>query len=218
LPEVLARWRRALVQGFVPGEGVGAFVLRWDGAVLAEFQHHRLHEVPHTGGVSSLRESWRHEAVRADALAKLDAVGWRGVAMMEYRWDPRTDDFRLLEMNGRFWGSLHLALHAGVDFPRLLLDAFHGLAPEPVRDWRDGVRCRHTEKDAQHVWSKLKDRSLGAGAKAAAVAEFVALSLDPRVRTDLWFPGDRGLWAGEAWRFARESAAAVVRRVAGGSA
>lgn len=202
LPELFARFGRVLVQGYVPGEGVGAFSLLWDGRVVGEFLHHRLHEVPHTGGASSLRESFRHADVRDDALAKLRCVGWQGVAMMEYRWDPATDDFRLMEMNGRFWGSLHLALHAGVDFPRLLLDAFHGLSPRPIRSYPVGLRCRYTfPKEVQHVWSRLKDRRLGAPDRLRSVGEFVLLSLDPRVRADLWFPGDRRLYLRAAGRF-----------------
>lgn len=197
---ILARLReshaRAVVQGHVPGQGVGAFFLHARGEVLAEFMHRRLHEVPYTGGVSSLREAWHHAAILGDALEKLRAARWEGVAMMEYRWDPATDRFTFIEMNARFWGSLHLALYAGVDFPRLLLDAWQGLpvtAPRP----RPGVRCRHFPDEVRHVWSKLKAPELGLAAKLAAAAGFVALTLDPRVRSDLWFPGDTGLfWTG----------------------
>ncbi len=191
-------YARAVVQGFVPGRGVGAFFLRARGEVVAEFMHHRLHEVPYTGGVSSLRESWFHARIRDDALEKLGASGWEGVAMMEYRWDAATDRFAFVEMNARFWGSLHLALHAGVDFPRLLLDAWQGRAVTPPRP-RPGVRCRHLPDEVRHVWSKLRSPALGPGAKLAAVAGFLALGADPRVRGDLWFPGDRGLfWRGLA--------------------
>ena len=197
---ILARLReshaRAVVQGHVPGQGVGAFFLHARGEVLAEFMHRRLHEVPYTGGVSSLREAWHHAAILGDALEKLRAARWEGVAMMEYRWDPATDRFTFIEMNARFWGSLHLALYAGVDFPRLLLDAWQGLpvtAPRP----RPGVRCRHFPDEVRHVWSKLKAPELGLASKLAAAAGFVALTLVPRVRSDLWFPGDTGLfWTG----------------------
>ncbi len=137
-------YEEALIQGYVPGRGVGACFLRWNGAVLAEFQHRRIHEVPHTGGVSSLRESFVHEAIREDAAAKLAHLGWQGVAMLEYRLDEATGQYAFLELNGRFWGSLHLALYAGVDFPAILMDAFHGL-PRPDRpQYRAGVRCRNT--------------------------------------------------------------------------
>jgi hypothetical protein len=201
-------YARAVVQGWVPGRGVGAFFLHARGEVLAELMHRRLHEVPYTGGVSSLRETWHHAAIRDDALEKLRAARWEGVAMMEYRWDPATGRFAFLEMNARFWGSLHLALHAGVDFPRLLLDAWQGrpvTAPPP----RQGVRCRHLPDELRHVWSKLRAPGLGVGAKLASVVELVALTLDLRVKSDLWFPGDRGLF----WRGLGQLHAAVKRRL-----
>src|SRR4029077_449257 len=107
-------YKKILIEGHVPGRGAGVFFLHWRGRLLAEFMHLRVHEVPHTGGVSSYRRSWWHQGMRDDGLAKLQAMDWEGVAMMEYRWNPSTDDFWFLEMNGRFWGSLHLALFAGV--------------------------------------------------------------------------------------------------------
>jgi biotin carboxylase len=117
---------------------------------------------------------------------------------MEYCWDAATDRFAFVEMNARFWGSLHLALYAGADFPRLLLDAWQG-QPVAIPRVRLEVRCRHLPDEIRHVWSKLKSPELSATAKLASVAEFAALTFDPRVRSDLWFPGDRALfWAGLA--------------------
>jgi predicted ATP-grasp superfamily ATP-dependent carboligase len=202
--DALARFERVLVQGHVPGRGVGAFFLRWRGEVLAEFMHRRLHEVPHTGGISSLRESWWHQGVRDDALAKLEALGWEGVAMMEYRWEPETDCFHFIEMNGRFWGSLHLALFAGIDFPVLLVDAMLGRPVTPARAFPLGVRCRYTvPREFQYVWSRLRDHRVPAASKLWTIAEFALLSLDPRMRVDLLFPGDRGLYWRRLARFAR---------------
>lgn len=202
LQRLAPEFRKIMVQGHVPGEGVGAFFLLWDGKLIAEFMHHRLHEVPHTGGVSSLRESWWHQAIRDDALQKLRALNWQGVAMLEYRWRPETNDFYLMEMNGRFWGSLHLALYAGVDFPELLLDCFHGHTPPEVHNFQRGLRCRNTfPMEVQYVWSRLKDGELGWGARMWSVAEFFTLMLDPRVRSDMYFPGDRGLYWDSVKRF-----------------
>jgi len=202
LGELRPHFTQALVQGHAPGRGVGAFFLLWNGEPLAEFMHVRLHEVPHAGGVSSLRESWWHQPIRDDALRKLRALRWHGVAMMEYRWDPTTDDFHFIEMNGRFWGSLHLALYAGVDFPRLLLDAFHGRRPAHVESFPLGVRCRWTfPKEVQYVWSRLKDRDLGVRSRVWSALEFGLLSCDPRVNSDLLFPGDRRLYWHRLKRF-----------------
>ena len=202
LSQALSHFRKALVQGHVPGQGVGAFFLVWDGKVVAEFMHRRIHEVPHTGGASSFRESWWHQGIRDDALAKLTCLRWSGVAMMEYRWDPATDRFYFIEMNGRFWGSLHLALCAGVDFPMLLMDSFFGHPVTPVLNFPLGVRCRYTfPRDVQYVWSRLKDRHLSIAARGWSVFEFLLLSLDPRVKSDLFFAGDSGLYWKRLWRF-----------------
>jgi predicted ATP-grasp superfamily ATP-dependent carboligase len=185
-------YTQVLVQGFVPGRGMGAFFLFWDGDSLAEFQHRRLHEVPYTGGISSLRESCNHPAIRDDAYVKLRHLRWRGVAMLEYRLDERTGRFAFLELNGRFWGSLHLALYAGVDFPTLLLDAFSGHPNTTLPEYHSGVRSRYTvPAEVQYVWSRLKDGRLGWLKRIWSILEFALLSLDPRVHDDLCFPGDR---------------------------
>ena len=180
---------RAVIQGAVPGVGVGAFVLRWNGRVLARFMHLRLHELPGTGW-SSYRTSWWHPEIIADAEAKLEHLDFHGVAMMEYRWDPATDAFRLLEMNARFWGSLHLALYAGIDFPRLLVDAFLGHTVEPAPEPQSGVRCRNVALDVRYVWSRLRGDDVGLGQKLWAIPKFLLLSLNPRIKSDLWYPGD----------------------------
>jgi len=111
--------------------------------------------------------------------------------MMEYGWDPTTDQFYFLEMNGRFWGSLHLALFAGVDFPALLLNAFHAYPASHVAGSSKEISCRYTFPRAlTYVWSRWKDTQVTWPSKLSSVIEFLLLGLDPRVRSDLWFPGD----------------------------
>lgn len=213
LANLRGRYAKAIVQGHVPGQGVGAFFLLHRGTVLAEFMHRRLHEVPHTGGVSSLRESWRHRAIRDDALERLRCLRWEGVAMVEYRWEPTTDRYWFIEMNGRFWGSLHLALFCGVDFPRLLADAFFGQPLAPGGSYPLRRRCRHTfPKEAQYVWSRWQDRRLPLASRLMSVLGFVGLSLHPGVRGDLLFSGDRGLYWESVKRFAGDCVTAVRSR------
>jgi predicted ATP-grasp superfamily ATP-dependent carboligase len=203
--KLLQTFSKVLVQGHVPGRGAGVFFLIWDGQPLAEFMHLRLHEVPHTGGVSSYRKSWWHQAMRDDALAKMKAMNWQGVGMMEYRWDPATDQFHFLEMNGRFWGSLHLMLFAGVDFPTLLLDTFLGHPPSRLVGPGKNISCRYTfPREVMYVWSRWKDTQLSWTSKLGFAIEFLLLSLDPRVCSDLWFPGDRLLYWRQAVRAIRE--------------
>lgn len=59
-----------LVQRRIGGDGVGTFLLRWDGRTVAEFANRRSREKPPSGGVSVYRESlrvppaWRSQAER----------------------------------------------------------------------------------------------------------------------------------------------------------
>lgn len=194
MPRMLDTYSRGLVQGYCPGIGVGAFVLNWQGREIAHFMHRRLHEVPHTGGVSSFRRAWHHADILADTRARARHLVLEGVAMFEYRWDPTTDDYRLIELNSRFWGSLHLALFAGVDFPRLLLDAFFG-HPEECGTYDPRVACRLTfPREVEYVISCMRDPSLSLNRRLWPALEFLLLGMDPRIRSDLLYPGDRMLY------------------------
>ena len=190
----LEHFDRFVVQAHAPGQGVGVFFLRWNNELIASFMHRRLHEVPYTGGASSFRETWHHQKIFDDALARLNYLDWQGVAMFEYRWDEQTDRFYLMELNGRFWGSLHLALFAGVDFPKLLVDAFSGrqvLVDHEIKK----TSCRLTfPKEILYVWSCIKSSELTLRRKLWVIIEFMLLSVDPRVKTDFLFPNDRLLY------------------------
>lgn len=193
-----------LLQSHATGVGAGVFVLRWQDRVYARFMHRRLHEVPHWGGVSSLRESWWNQAIYDDAIMRLEAINWQGVGMLEYRWDEASGEFRLLEFNGRFWGSLHLALYAGVDFPALLVDAFFGHAREGAPALI-GTKCRLTfPKEVEYVWSCLKDPQMSPFNKLWIALEFFLLGANPRVRSDMLYPGDRRLYFSMAVRAIRD--------------
>jgi len=199
------RFTVLMIQGFAPGLGTGCYFLRWNGKILAEFGNRCLHEVPHTGGLSSLRESWRHPAMLEDARLKLEAMDWHGVAMMEYRWDPETDRFYLMEMNARFWAALHLALFSGVNFPLLLADAFFKRSVDStVTDFPEGILARWTVPlEIGYVRSLMKDPDVPASRWLKAIAEYFYLMAHPRVRADWNYPGDRQLYLRAWWEFLR---------------
>ncbi len=214
LADLRTRFSRLLVQGHVEGVGVGVFFVVRSGRVLDRFMHRRLHEFPHTGGVSSYRQSWWHDAIHADARQRIRYLNWQGPIMLEYRWDPRTDAFHLIELNCRFWGSLHLALYAGVDFPRILVDAMHGHVEPRQHAFPVGVRCRDTfPTEAHHVGSRLRDTSIPTRSKVWSVVRFVGLTLNPRVHADLLYPGDRRLYWKALGRYARAVLGSLCSRL-----
>ena len=88
-------------------------------------------------------------------MRMLGPIGWHGVAMMEYKQDRRTGEFVLMEVNGRFWGSLQLAVDAGVDFPFLACQLARGVPPEAPRAVRLGVKNRWLLGDLDHLLLRL---------------------------------------------------------------
>jgi predicted ATP-grasp superfamily ATP-dependent carboligase len=143
-----------LLQERIEGPGLGAFVLAKQGRVLAAFGHRRIREKPPTGGVSVYRESVAlREDVRRYTERLVEALEWTGVAMVEFKEDAATGTPFLMEVNGRLWGSLQLAIDAGVDFPALLLRSALGEDLEPVTSYRIGVRSRWLFGDLDHlIW------------------------------------------------------------------
>jgi predicted ATP-grasp superfamily ATP-dependent carboligase len=109
-----------LIQEYIPGSGYGVEMLLNHGKPRAIFMHKRLHEYPITGGASTLRESIYREDLSTMGRSILQYLKWHGVAMVEFKIDERDNIPKLMEINGRFWGSLPLAIAAGVDFPSLL--------------------------------------------------------------------------------------------------
>ncbi|MCE3261612.1 MAG: carboxylate--amine ligase [Pseudoduganella sp.] len=158
-----------LVQEYCPGYGLGQFMLMRDGQAHCLFQHRRLHEWPPEGGVSTLCESLplsQHSALMAQSVALLRALEWEGIAMVEYRHDPASGRSALMEINGRFWGSLPLAVAAGAHFPWHAYQLLgQGRAPTAA-PYRAGLRCRFMVPETKRLLRLLfrpqavADRSL----------------------------------------------------------
>ncbi len=132
-----------LVQERIDGEGRGVFLLLWNGELKAAFCHRRLREKPPWGGVSVYRESIAFDREIVDKSYKLlQAFGWQGPAMVEFKVDNRDGQLKLMEVNGRFWGSLQLALDAGMNFPLLYYRLAVGEDTPTQFDYKTGVRSR----------------------------------------------------------------------------
>ncbi|MBT9099112.1 ATP-grasp domain-containing protein [Methylovulum psychrotolerans] len=139
---------QVLVQSYSPGIGTGIELLADHGEIVYAFQHQRLHEVPLTGGGSSFRKSILVDPDLLAAAARLiKALNWHGVAMVEFKWQPDTGAYTLMEINGRFWGSLPLACAAGADFPWLLYQLWVDGQRPATQTYRPAIYCRKLASD-----------------------------------------------------------------------
>ncbi|MBV8136215.1 MAG: hypothetical protein JO121_11385 [Deltaproteobacteria bacterium] len=137
---VLLRGRaEVLVQEFIQGTGFGFFGLMNHGEPLRVFMHQRIREYPPSGGRSTAARAYYSPRLKELGLRLLAALKWHGVAMVEFKYSEPRADFVLMEINGKFWGSLELGLSAGVNFGADLIRLFRGEAlsysERYERDW-----------------------------------------------------------------------------------
>jgi predicted ATP-grasp superfamily ATP-dependent carboligase len=165
-----------LLQEHIAGEGRGIFGLYDHGRRIATFAHRRLREKPPSGGVSVYSESMPVDPHLTSAMDRLlGPLDWHGVAMAEFKVTARGRAV-LIEINGRFWGSLQLAVDAGVDFPKLLYDLASGGSPACPTHYQVGRRLRWLLGDFDHGYLLFKDRSGSVSASQRARAALRSLT------------------------------------------
>jgi predicted ATP-grasp superfamily ATP-dependent carboligase len=77
----------------------------------------------------------------------LAALGFTGIAEVEFKYDRRDGRYKILDVNPRIWTWAALGAAAGVDFPHLLWRLARGEAVEPVAARRDAAWI-HSSRDA----------------------------------------------------------------------
>jgi predicted ATP-grasp superfamily ATP-dependent carboligase len=119
-----------IIQKYIQGEGAGFFAFYKNGECKNYFIHRRIREYPVSGGASTCAESFYDESILQNGKKILDYLKWEGVAMVEFKKDNSTGIYNLMEINAKFWGSLDLALLAGINFPQMLIDDALGMEIE----------------------------------------------------------------------------------------
>ncbi len=187
--DALGQW--PLVQTYCPGYGFAQILNIHHGYATLRFQHQRLREWPPTGGVSTFCTGIsldQHQAQMAQSEALLAHIGWQGPAMVEYRHDPATGTYWLMEINGRFWGSMPLAYHSGAAFAwEAYRTAILGQS-EPGGAPSANIRARYTIADVKHfarvVFANCNSLSWTQRLRFGAV--FLGQFLDRHVHYYIW--------------------------------
>lgn len=173
----------SLIQEKIEGPGTGLFTLYDNNRHLALFSHKRLREKPPSGGVSVVCASVALDDEMIHAADKLlSAVGFKGVAMIEFKRDLRDGKAKLMEINGRFWGSLQLAIASGIDFPALYLDYLQEKSVVPLKhDYIKGHTLKWFFGTLDHLLIRLKNKDsainlpAGSPSKKQATLDFLTL-------------------------------------------
>jgi len=131
-----------MIQDVVPGDGSHqfAYCAFWkEGKPVASMvvQRSRQHP-PEFGRASTFVQSVEIPEVELLAERFLRAINYYGLVEVEFKLDPRDNEYKLLDVNARTWGYHTLGAAAGVDFSYLLYADQLGVRAEPSRA-RPGV-------------------------------------------------------------------------------
>jgi len=164
-----------LIQELIGGEEFGIFGLFEHGQPLALFAHKRIRSISPLGGASCLRESIKMPPeMKEYSLRLLKVLQWHGPAMVEFKVDEKDKLPKLMEINGRFWGSLPLAIYAGIDFPYLYYQMAEGKNIGTNFSYKENIKSRHLLADCKNLFSVLLDKGKIDGIKYPDKAETIA--------------------------------------------
>ncbi|MEJ7932645.1 carboxylate--amine ligase [Sphingobium sp. AN558] len=207
----IGRW--PLIQQYCRGVGIGQMLHMESGRATLHFQHRRLHEWPPEGGVSTLCQAEppdRHQVQMLLSETLLRALDWEGPAMVEYRHEPGTGHYWLMEVNGRFWGSLPLALHCGAHFAwenyRRTVLGHNAPAPRPRHDLRARYMVPETKRLVR-LWlarGRIRDPFFRARPLRDLVS-YILGCFDPRMRYYVFMLSDPRPWARDLIQMARKA-------------
>lgn len=148
--EIEASSDAALIQESVRGDLLAVvLVLDRDGTVVGTAQQRAVHIWPQPAGISVRARTEVPDGYLVErCAATLRSIGWWGVAELQFLDDGSTP--RLIDVNGRFYGSMALAIGAGVNLPDLCAQVALGSKPAPVVA-RPGVRYQWFEADLKRA-------------------------------------------------------------------
>jgi predicted ATP-grasp superfamily ATP-dependent carboligase len=191
----LAKGQSLLLQEFIDGYGVGVSGLFSKGRPVVLIGHRRIRESNPMGGPSAVAESVEIDSDLLKATASLlGQIGFTGPAMVEFKVDRRTGQAYLMEINGRFWGSILLALASGLDLPYLYWKMLNGI---PILDkekqYEVGVIGRNSIGDTKCLLLCLKGKQKGwpgeLASRGTAIKSYCRSFVDARTK-ELILAGD----------------------------
>jgi D-aspartate ligase len=152
----LVGYENVVVQELIPGGGEAQFSyagLWHDGKPVAELTARRTRQYPvDFSYTSTFVEIVANDRVKAAATALLTAIAFEGLVEVEFKFDARDDQFKVLDVNPRAWSWLALCESSGCDLAVMMSCVAAGVAVTaakalPGRAWmhtaRDLVAAAH---------------------------------------------------------------------------
>lgn len=145
-----------LIQEFLKGWEVAQAFLLNRGELIAAVQHRQMHEALTGLGPGTYRRADKvTQEIAEQSLSLLRSVAWHGIGQLDYLMTKEGKHY-LLEINGRWWGSLPIFVALGVDLPWLWLSMEFGAQPQPCNSYRASVYGRNLQRDVRWIKANLR--------------------------------------------------------------
>lgn len=169
---------------------------------LAYCVRRKIRQFPVDFGYCTMTESCFDPVVEDQSIRLLQGIGYQGISGVEWKLDPRTGVYKLIEINARAVNTIALAPACGVDIPYL---AFHDKAigrPEPVTRWLEGVTWTNIEED---IWAARTLHRMG----KLGFFEWLGSLADTKVHA-IFAADDPGPFVGSFAEFVRHGMASLL--------
>jgi predicted ATP-grasp superfamily ATP-dependent carboligase len=147
-----------IIQEWIPGNGETQFSYAglWNrGDAIATLVAKRARQHPIDFGRSStFVETVEQDQVEELASRFLKSLNYTGIVEIEFKYDHRDRQYKLLDVNGRFWTWNGLGSLAGVDFPYLAWRQAVGQSVSPSRA-KTGVAWMHASRDILAAYQEI---------------------------------------------------------------
>jgi predicted ATP-grasp superfamily ATP-dependent carboligase len=145
-----------LIQPYIPGTLVSVSGVSWKGELVCALHQASIRIWPVPAGGSSYAVTIPPDAELEQGVARLlRVICWSGIFQAQFIRDPHGEHY-LIDLNPRVYGSLALAVAAGLNLPGIWVDLLLGRRPY-VEGYRIGVRFRHEGKDVRALAQMLAD-------------------------------------------------------------
>jgi len=134
---------KPIIQEYIGGPTYLTQTISVNGKVKAAISHRKIREWPLTGGVTTRAVTIDEPRLVDYASRMLKELNWHGEAGFEWKYSKEKDEFYFIEMNPRFEGSLAIAVEAGVNFPRMIIQMMEGEEIQEIKKFKKNLHFRY---------------------------------------------------------------------------
>lgn len=140
-----------MIQEIIPGEDSSIYSIKtfFDDQMnlIGLWMNQKLHQFPPHFGSSALVLSKRNEEVIQTALPFLRKIQFKGLAIAEFKKDPRDGQLKFIEINPRIGLTQALSSQVGVNLAYLYYLSLTEQNPSPVLSQKEGIKWIYFVRD-----------------------------------------------------------------------